>query len=107
MPSKIGRCKEIEIRLAGQPASQAADRVFHAAFLPGAVRIAEEGLDTEGRVKPMVLSELVLIVEADGLAHRRRQFADLAGDGSGSGKSLSIEGAVNQAEAALSFVENH
>jgi len=107
MASKIGRCEKIEIGLARQPASQAADRVFHTAFLPWAMWITEEGLDTEGRVKPMVLSELVPIVEADGLAHRSRQFAELAGDGSSGGDGLSIGRTMNQAEAALSFVENH
>ncbi len=69
MPSKIGRREKIEIRLARQPASQAANRVFHAAFLPRAVRITEEGLDTEDTVKPMVLGELVAVIEADGLTH--------------------------------------
>ena len=78
MPSKIGRREEIEIGLARQPASQAADRVFHAAFLPRAMRITKEGLNAEDFVKPMVLGELVPIVEADGLTQRLGQFAELA-----------------------------
>jgi len=107
MPSKVGRHEEIEVRLARQPASQAADRVFHAAFLPGAVRITEEGLDVEDIVKPMVLGELVSIVEADSLAHRWWQFAELAGDGPSGGDGFSIGWTTNHVEAALSFVENH
>lgn len=58
-------------------------------------------------MKPMVFGELVPIVEADGLAHRRWQFAELAGDGSSGRDGFPIGRMTNHAEAALSLVENH
>ena len=68
--------------------------------------IAEEGLDAEGFVKPVVLSELVSIVEADGFAHRLWKFAELTGDGPRGEDSFSIDRVLDDAEAGLSFVEN-
>ena len=68
--------------------------------------IAEEGLDTEGFVKPVMLGELGSVVEADGFAHRLWKFAELTSDGPGSEDSFSIERVLNDAEAGLSFVEN-
>ena len=58
MPLEGGWGDEVEVSFAGQRASQAADGVLHSAFLPGTMGIAEEGLDAEGFVKPMVLGEL-------------------------------------------------
>src|SRR6202165_2312041 len=66
--------------------------------------IAEEGLDAEGLVKPVVLGELVSVVEADGFAHRLWKFAELAGDGPGGEDSFSIDRMLNHAEAGLSLV---
>ena len=106
MPSKSGRGDEIEVRFSRQQASQAADRVFHATFLPRAVRIAEKGLNAEDLVKSVVLGEFVSVVEADGSTHCLRQFAELTSDGSSSGSSFSIDRTVNHAEAGLPFVEN-
>lgn len=101
------RCgDELKVGFAGQRASKAADRVFHAAFLPRAVRITEERLDAEGLVKPMVLGELVSVVEADGSEHRLRQFAEPTGDVLSRGNSFSTDRTVNYAEPSLSFVEN-
>lgn len=68
--------------------------------------IAEEGLDAEGLVKPVMLGELVSVVEADGFAYRLWKFAELTSDGPGSEDSFSIERVLNDAEAGLSFVEN-
>ena len=106
MSPECGCRDEIEVSFAWQRASQAADGVFHAAFLPGTVGIAEEGLDAEGFVKPVVLSELVSIVEADGFAHRLWKFGELAGDGPSGEDSFSIDRMLNHAEAGLPFVEN-
>src|SRR6202165_3530146 len=80
--------------------------VFHAAFLPGTMGIAEEGLDAEGFVKPVMLGELGSVVEADGFAHRLWKFAELTGDGPSGEDGFSIERVQNDAEAGLSFVEN-
>ena len=80
-----------EVGLAGQAPPQAPDGVFHAAFLPGAMGIAEEGLDAEGFVKPVMLGELGSVVEADGFAHRLWKFAELTGDGPGGEDSFSID----------------
>ena len=68
--------------------------------------IAEEGLDAEGLVKPVMLGELGSVVEADGFAHRLWKFAELTGDGPGGEDSFSIDRVLNDAEAGLSFVEN-
>ena len=68
--------------------------------------IAEEGLDTEGFVKPVMLGELGSVVEADGFAHRLWKFAELTGDGPSGEDSFSIDRVLNHAEAGLSFVQN-
>src|SRR3979409_236631 len=68
--------------------------------------IAEEGLDPEGFVKPVMLGELGSVVEADGFAHRLWKFAELTGDGPSGEDSFSIDRLLNDAEAGLSFVEN-
>src|ERR1700676_2402604 len=68
--------------------------------------IAEEGLDAEGLVKPVMLGELGSVVEADGFAHRLWKFAELTGDGPSGEDSFSIDRVLNDAEAGLSFVQN-
>ena len=68
--------------------------------------IAEEGLDAEGSVKPVMLGELVSVVEADGFAHCLWKFTELAADGPSGADSFSVEWLVNHAEAGLSFMEN-
>src|SRR3954453_19742419 len=68
--------------------------------------IAEEGLDAEGVVKPVMLGELGSVVEADGFAHRRWKFAELTGDGAGGADSFAIARAPNDAEAGLPFMQN-
>ena len=68
--------------------------------------IAEEGLDAEGFVKPVMLGELGSVVEADGFAHRLWKLAELAGDGPSGEDGFSIDRVLNDAEAGLSFVQN-
>ncbi len=97
---------ELEVSFAWQRASQAPDGVFHAAFLPGTMGIAEEGLDAEGFVKPVMLGELGSVVEADGFAHRLWKLAELTGDGPSGEDGFSIDRVLNDAEAGLPFVEN-
>jgi len=70
------------------------------------VGIAEEGLDAEGLVKPVMLGELGSVVEADGFADRLWKLAQLTGDGPSGEDSLSIDRVLNDAEAGLSFVQN-
>ena len=106
MPLEVGYREELEVGFAGQRASQAPDGVFHAAFLPRTMGIAEEGLDAEGSVKPVMLSELVSVVEADGFAHCLGKFAELTADGPSGADRFSIEWLVNHVEAGLPFVEN-
>ena len=102
-----GGCRDgVEVSFAGQRASQAPDGVLHATFLPGTVGIAEEGLDAEDFVKPVVLREFGSVIEADGLEHRLWKFAELTGDGSSGEDSFSIDRALDDAEAGLSFVQN-
>src|SRR3954469_1310762 len=68
--------------------------------------IAEEGLDAEGLVKPVMLGELGSVVEADGFAHRLWKLAELTSDGPGGEDGFSIDRALDDAEAGLSFVQN-
>src|SRR3954454_20209768 len=68
--------------------------------------IAEEGLDAQGFVKPVMLGELGSVVEADGFAHRRWKFAESTGDGRSSTNSFSIDRPLHDVEAGLSFVQN-
>src|SRR5580693_1203857 len=58
--------------------------------------IAEEGLDAEGFVKPVMLGELGSVVEADGFAHRLGKLAELASDGPSGEYSLSIDWVLNR-----------
>ena len=68
--------------------------------------IAEEGLDAEGLVKPVMLGEFGSVVEADGFTHRLWKLAELTGDGASGEDSFPIDRVLNHAEAGLSFVEN-
>ena len=106
MPLESGCRDGLEVSFTWQRSSQQADGIFHAAFLPGTVGIAEECLDAEGFVKPVMLGELGSVVEADGFAHRLWKFAELTGDCSSGEDGFSIDWALNDAEAGLSFVEN-
>jgi hypothetical protein len=68
--------------------------------------IAEEGLDAEGVVKPVMLGELGSVVEADGFTDRLWKLAKLTGDGPSGEDSFSIERMQQDAEAGLSLVKN-
>src|ERR1700680_849376 len=68
--------------------------------------MAEESLDAEGLVKPVMLGELISVVEADGFAYRLWKLAELTSDVPGGEDSCSIGRVLNDAEAGLSFVEN-
>ena len=68
--------------------------------------IAEEGLDAEGFVKPVMLGELGPIVEADGFSYRLWKLAEPAGDGSSGKNGFSIDRTLNDVEAGLPLVEN-
>ena len=68
--------------------------------------IAEESLDAEGLVKPVMLGELISVVEADGFAYRLWKLAELTSDGPSGEDSFSIDRMLNHAEAGLSFVED-
>ena len=52
----------LQVGLSWQPASDATDSVFDAAFLPRGMGVAEEGLDSEA----MMLGELGAVVECQG-----------------------------------------
>src|SRR3979409_2811493 len=68
--------------------------------------IDEESSDAEGFVKPVMLGELISVIEADGFAYRLWKFTELTSDGPGGEDSFSIDRVPNHAEAGLSFVEN-
>ena len=62
-----------KIGFARQGAAHAQDSVFDTAFLPGCVRVAEEGLDAELVVKCEVLGELGAVIEGNGTSEFGRQ----------------------------------
>jgi hypothetical protein len=68
--------------------------------------IAEEGLNAEGLVKPVMLGELVSVVEADGFAYGLWKLAELTSDGPSGEDGFSIDRPLNDVEAGLPFVEN-
>jgi len=68
--------------------------------------IAEESLDAEGLVKPVMLGEFVSVVEADGFAHRLWNLAEWTGDGPSGEDGFSMDRMPNDVEAGLPFVEN-
>ena len=67
--------------------------------------IAEEGLDAEGFLEPVMFGELGSVVEADGFAHRLWKFAELACDHPGGKHGFPIDRMLNDAEAGLPFDE--
>ena len=69
-----------QVGLARQRPAQAADGVFDPAFLPGGIRVAEEGRDPE-RLEVGVPGELGAVVEGDGLPPGRRQRGQQVGQG--------------------------
>lgn len=79
---------------------------LHPAFLPGAMGIAEEGLDAEGFVKPVMLGEFVSVIEADGFADRLWKLAEWTGDVPSGEDGFSMDWMLNDIEAGLPFVEN-
>jgi hypothetical protein len=84
-----------EIGFTRQGPAHASDCVLDTALLPGAVGIAEEGLDTEVGFEAVVLGELGAVVESDGLAQLGWQGLEpgdeLASGGFGSFVWLSSE----------------
>src|SRR5438034_1985604 len=68
--------------------------------------IAEECLDAEDFVKPVMLGELGSVVEADGFAHRLWKLAEPASNGLSGKNGFSIDWTLNDVEAGLPFVEN-
>ena len=63
----------IEIGFAGEIASQPADGVFDAAFLPWRPHVAEEGLNIDLGCEFIMEGKLRTIVESDGAPHGGRQ----------------------------------
>src|SRR4051812_1764766 len=93
-----------EVGFAGQGFAHASDGVFDAAFLPGGVGVAEEGLDGEG-VELVVAGELGSVVEGDGLAHGRGQRGEQLGDGFGDGACGLSGGLDGEEDAGGSLVQ--
>ena len=69
-----------KIGFARQCATHAQDCVFNSTFLPGRMRIAEEGLDAELVVEFVVFGELGTVVEGDGTPEFSGQRSEQAFD---------------------------
>ena len=106
MPLEVGCCDAVDVSFAWQRAAQAPDGIFHAALLPGTVRITKEGLDAKGIVKPVMFGEFGSVVEADGFTHRLWKLTELTGDSPSGEDSFSMERVPHDAEAGLSLMEN-
>src|SRR5688572_3609480 len=83
----------VEVGGPGQVSSEAADGVFDAAFLPGAVGIAEEGLDTKLLVELVVPGELGAVVEGDGSSQVLGKSLEQATERAGGDGCLAAGGA--------------
>ena len=70
------RRKSGQICFAGQPAAQTADGVFDPAFLPGGMRIAEEGLNAELIAHTMMQGEFRTVVEGERTAQAFGQWGE-------------------------------
>jgi len=93
---------EIEIGFAWEGASETSYGVFDAAFLPGGVGVAEEGIDAE----LIVECELGTIVEGEAFPEVLGDWFEEPGEvlfGAGGG---SIGWVCNEDVAGLSFVED-
>lgn len=85
----------VEVGGSGEEASDPTDDVFHAAFLPRGVGVAEEGFDGQ----TVVLGELGPVVEGEGSLSGLGEWPQQLGDEIGGGLSLSIGGADDDGEA--------
>ena len=94
-----------QVGFAGEGAAQAADGVLDAAFLPGGVKVTEEGLNAEG-MEAVMKGELRPIVEGDGLAAVRGHRGEEVGEGVGDGGGSFARGAHGQEEAGGALVES-
>ena len=94
-----------QVGFTGQGATQAADGVLDAAFLPGGVKVTEEGLNAEG-MEAMMRGELRPIVEGDGLAAVRGHRGEEVGEGVGDGGGGFARGAHGEEKAGGAFVES-
>src|SRR3954447_8674637 len=92
-----------EVQLAGQIAAQPPIGVFDAAFLPGAVRVAEVGGDPVSPRQMLVAEELGATVEGDGPTCRRRQADEGIADGPDdvARAPVTVRDEANQAASAL------
>ena len=87
-----------------QRAAQAADGVLDAAFLPGGVKVTEEGLDAEG-MEVMMRGEFGAVVEGDGLAAVRWDGSEEVSQGVGDRGGGLARGAYGEEEAGGALVE--
>jgi hypothetical protein len=80
----VGDCGKVGF--AGHEAPHPADGILDTAFLPGRVRVAEEGIDRQ-LMQSMMAGELGAVVESNGLAealrHGAKQLDEMTGDAIG------------------------
>ena len=93
-----------QVGFAGEGAAQAADGVLDAAFLPGGVKVTEEGLDAEG-MEVMMRGEFGAVVEGDGLAAVRWDGSEEVSEGVGDRGGGLARGAYGEEKAGGALVE--
>ncbi len=93
-----------QVGFAGQGPAQAADGVFDPALLPGRMRIAEEGLQTEG-MEGVMLGEFRAVIEGNGLAPGGRQGGQQGCDGVGDGGGGFAGGPGGEEQAGVAFMQ--
>ena len=103
---EAARLDGVEVGLARQVSSQAADGVLDGALLPGTVGVAEEGADCELVVEEVVLGELGAVVEGDGFAQAAAKRPEPVEELLGSGLRCLAGLPCQQDQTGLSFVRD-
>jgi hypothetical protein len=102
----LGWPESREVCFPGQSTSHASNGILDAAFLPGGMGVAEEGLEAEATVEPVMLGELGAVVEGDGLSQLAGQVGEQAFNGGCDGCSSFIGLAQDRECAGRSLVKS-
>src|SRR6266496_6565126 len=104
--TQLGGSEAIEIGACGQVSSEASDGIFDAAFLPGAMGVAEVGFDAELLGEQVVEGELGSVVDGEGGAAPFGEGTEQACDGFGGGIGLAVWGSGDEDDPGGAFVED-
>ena len=103
---EIFRAECCDVGFAREEAAESSDSVFDAAFLPGRVRIAEEGEQSGLFVQAMMLGKLGSIVDGERSAQSLGQGLEPSGEDFGGGPGAPAGGLDDGGEARGALVEH-